>query len=163
MKKTFLTIAIMTSLLSSCNHSNKEEPVKEQETTEQDSTEKNSHETTTDLESNWKNDIELDAGKKWIANMETNKGVQKMKDVLKSQPTVTIDDYHKLASELTTAKNYIIKECTMKGASHDNLHVWLLPLLDKLDVLTEVTTLETASKIKQNISEHIFAYELYFQ
>ena len=115
------------------------------------------------LSTQWMNEIQLNEGKKWIANTETNKGVEKMQSILQSQSTETIEDYHQLASQLNEVKNKVIKECTMKGESHDNLHVWLLPLIDKIDALFEVTTIDNAAKLKQSIIDNINAYNNYFE
>ena len=167
MKKTLLSIAIIAFILSSCNNSKKVDQATEQNT--QKETEIVSHENheanqeENVLNNNWMNEIQLNNDSQWTANIETNEGVQKMKDILKTQTTSTIADYHKLASELTVAKNYVIKECTMKGPSHDNLHVWLLPLMEKIDALEESNTIEDASKIKQSIIENVNAYDNYFE
>ena len=51
----------------------------------------------------------------------------------------------------------------MTGASHDNLHVWLLPLIKKIDGLSKEESLENASIIKQSIVENIDMYFNYFK
>ncbi|MFL0352579.1 hypothetical protein [Xanthomarina sp. GH4-25] len=167
MKKILLSIAMMAFILSSCINNKKEPHAVEQNT--QAETEVVSHENQESLDANsvinnnWMNEIQLDNGKKWIANEETNIGVQQMKTTLNTNETLTLDDYHNLASELNNSKNYVIKECTMKGASHDYLHVWLLPLIEKLDALSEAMTTNEASEIKQSIVENVNAYSDYFQ
>ncbi|WP_417866434.1 hypothetical protein [Xanthomarina gelatinilytica] len=167
MKKSILSIAILALLFTSCNNSKKETQNTEQNNTEEVETVSHdnheSHETHDAISNNWMEEIQLDNGNKWVANEETNIGVEKMKDILKTQQTTTLEGYHQLAKELTEAKNYVIKECTMKGPSHDNLHVWLLPLMEKIDALSEVDNLEEASKIKNSIQENVEAYNRYFK
>ena len=51
----------------------------------------------------------------------------------------------------------------MKGAPHDNLHVWLLPLIEKIEALSESKTVEEASKLKESIVENVNAYSNYFE
>ncbi|GGG48069.1 hypothetical protein GCM10010976_19310 [Bizionia arctica] len=116
-----------------------------------------------DLGNSWVNDIQLDNGKKWTANPETNIGVEKMKGILKNQVTDRLSDYHNLAIQLTSEKNYVIKECTMKGPSHENLHIWLLPLMEKLEALSEAKNIVEALEIKNNIIENVEGYDHYFQ
>lgn len=111
----------------------------------------------------WTKHIKLDNGTKWQANTETNVGVKKMQTLLKTQTTTTIEDYHQLASQLELDKNYVVKNCTMEGPSHDNLHVWLLPLMAKITALSKVTTVEDAVKIKLSIEKNINAYADYFE
>ncbi|MGB5420236.1 hypothetical protein [Algibacter sp.] len=110
----------------------------------------------------WTSDINLNDGAKWQANVETNEGVKKMQDVLKTIQTTSLEDYHELANQLNESKNYVIKNCTMKGPSHDYLHVWLLPLMAKIEALSETKTVEDASEIKNNIEENINRYNTYF-
>ncbi|MFB9056090.1 hypothetical protein ACFFU9_04975 [Mariniflexile ostreae] len=119
--------------------------------------------TLTQYHNDWVADMELDEGAKWQANVATNQGVIVMQDVLKTQATVVIEDYHKLAAQLGEAKNDVVKNCTMQGPSHDFLHIWLLPLMEKIEALSEVQDVEEASKIKQSIKENIAAYHIYFQ
>ncbi len=111
----------------------------------------------------WVKEIKLDTDAKWQANSETNEGVQKMKNSIKEQKTNTLSEYHQLAQKLNNDKNYVIKNCTMKGDSHDNLHIWLLPLLAKINILSEVKTIKEALKIKESIKDHINKYEDYFE
>ncbi|TYA58985.1 hypothetical protein [Formosa maritima] len=163
MKKTLLSIAIVAFILSSCNNTKKEEQTLELKTVNTEISTSEEIEENQILNNNWKNEIQLDNGSQWLANIETKEGVQKMKEMLKSIDTNTLEEYHNLAAELTHAKNYVIKECTMKGPSHDNLHVWLLPLMEKIDALAETNNLEEAAKIKQSIAENVNAYDNYFK
>jgi hypothetical protein len=110
----------------------------------------------------WIKDIKLNNGLKWKANVETNEGVEKMQNSIKSQSTKTLAEYYKLAEILNRDKNYVIKKCSMKGDSHDNLHVWLLPLMSKINALSDTKSIEVASKLKQSIQENIDAYHDYF-
>jgi hypothetical protein len=111
----------------------------------------------------WTEEIAMDHGNKWQADAVTTEGVEKMKMTLKAQSTSTLDAYHKLAKMLNEDKNNVIKNCTMKGDSHDNLHIWLLPLIEKIAALSETTTIEDASKIRYSIEENINGYHTYFQ
>jgi len=115
------------------------------------------------FQNSWKADMQLNNGSKWQANMETNEGVEKMKSILKTQKTSTLEEYHQLAEQLNDAKNYVVKKCTMEGPSHDNLHIWLVPLIEKIEALSETENSKDAAKIKHSIVENINAYATYFQ
>jgi len=148
-------MVLIATLISSCKYSEKHEDVKTTSEIIQDETDL--------LSTAWMDDIQLENGKKWDANLETTEGVQKMQDLLKVEVTTSIEDYHQLASQLNDVKNNVLKECTMKGASHDNLHIWLYPLIEKIAALSETNTIEEASKIKQSISENLDVYSDYFK
>ena len=111
----------------------------------------------------WVNNIQSGKDGRWIANKETNEGVRQMLNSLDMDKTTTLKDYKNLAKDLNTHKNYIIKNCTMQGDSHDNLHVWLLPLMAKIDALSEAESIEEASKLKKSIDENINMYSNYFE
>ncbi|TVZ28721.1 hypothetical protein JM83_3868 [Gillisia sp. Hel_I_86] len=111
----------------------------------------------------WVDEIKLDSGSKWQANMETTQGVDKMLDLIKSSDLKTLEDYHRLATKLNEEKNFVVKECTMQGASHDNLHVFLLPLVEKIEALSNTSTLSQATIITYRIEENLEGYYTYFQ
>lgn len=167
MKKTLLSIAMMAFIFTGCNNNKKAENATEhsshQEVEAISAEDHDDHELSGDgLDNIWTTEIETNDGAKWEANLETNEGVQKMQNLLKTQPTKTLEDYYTLAEQLNTDKNYVVKNCTMKGASHDNLHVWLLPLMAKIEALSETTSLEDASKLKHSIEENVNLYSDYF-
>ena len=110
----------------------------------------------------WTNDIQLNEGKKWVANVETTVGVIKMKNTIKTHKTIDLEGYHQLAVQLNIEKDYLIVHCSMKGAGHENLHVWFFPLVAKIHALSEAITVEDASRLKQSISENVNAYYNYF-
>lgn len=153
-------------LLLSCKDNSQKENSINTEATEQHS--EASHEQHPDNASiiysnTWVSDMQLNDGDKWQANIETNEGVLKMQNALKTHPTATIDDYHKLAVQLNETKNDVVKKCTMTGKSHDNLHIWLLPLIEKIDALLKTEKIEEAADIKLSIEESINGYYNYFK
>lgn len=156
MKKSAIIILLIATVMTSCNNTEKQEEVKNSKEAIQEQIDDV-------FSTQWMKDIQLNNGVKWEANMETTEGVEKMQALLKSQTTSSIEDYHQFANKLNDVKNTVVKECTMKGASHDNLHVWLLPLMVKIEALSETKTVKDASRIKHSIEENINAYSNYFE
>lgn len=111
----------------------------------------------------WMSKIEKDNGEKWQADATTNEGVKDLQNTINTQSPSSLKDYHKLAEQLNEQKNFLVKNCTMKGPSHDNLHVWLHPLIEKIDALLTVKDLDDATKLNQSIKENINAYTTYFK
>jgi len=162
MKHVILTLSLLA--LVSCKDS-KNQDVKT-ETVEQPADTDNHHDTheSSGVYSNaWVSDIQIDNGDKWQADATTNEGVQKLQNTINSQTVSTLDDYHKLAEQLNDEKNFVVKNCTMKGPSHDNLHIWLHPLIEKIDALLKTEDVDDAEKITVSIKENINAYNTYFQ
>lgn len=114
-------------------------------------------------DNSWTKEIEMDNGEKWQSDLPTNEGVKKLQHTINAQTTSTLADYHKLAKSLGDDITFVIKNCTMQGPAHDNLHVWLHPLIEKNAALTQAETVEDASRLKSAIDENINAYYDYFK
>ena len=157
MKKALLTVAFFSTLLISCNENkSKSETVHEH----------HEHETLTGegvLNNEWVNDMALNNDERWIANDETNVGVEEMTRMLEESNPETVADYHELATQLNKTKNYVVKECTMKGESHDYLHVFLHPLIEKIDALGKVSTVDEGAEIREHTIENLHLYHDYFE
>ncbi len=162
MKKSIITAVILSALLLGCKE-NKHTNENTKGTEKINSAPKEETKKLTNPSTVWMNEIKLDDGSKWQANSETTQGVAKMLDLIKSGDLKTLEDYHSLASKLNEEKNFVVKECTMKGASHDNLHVFLLPLIKKIEALSNTSTLSQATLITYRIEENLKGYFNYFQ
>ncbi|TXD49269.1 hypothetical protein [Polaribacter sp. IC073] len=160
MKHVILAISLLAFV--SCKDRNNKEKTIEKDGIE--TTEIHQKEEIKNLSDNsWIKEIKTNNGSKWKANTATNDGVQQMEKSIETQTTNTLEDYYALAKQLSDDKDFVLKNCTMKGASHDNLHVWLLPLMGKIEALSEAKTLEDASKLKQSIVKNVNEYTNYFE
>ncbi len=81
--------------------------------------------------------LTFDNSNKWLVNLETHEGVKNMDSILKEFESENAKDYEELGDNLSKQTSYIIKNCTMTGESHDQLHVVLVPMLDEISVLRE--------------------------
>ncbi|MDE3741136.1 hypothetical protein [Maribacter polysaccharolyticus] len=114
-------------------------------------------------DNSWTEEIVMNNGIKWKADATTNEVILKMQNNIEVQTLKTLEDYHQLAEQLNEDIFFIVNNCTMKGGSHDNLHIWLVPLIHKIEALSETKTIENASKIKNSIIENIVFYDNYFE
>ena len=164
MKHVIFTLSLLA--LVSCKDSKKQDSNIESESVEHSADNDNNHqahEASGVYANAWISEIQNDNGAKWQADTTTNDGVQKLQNTINSQSPSTLEEYHKLAEQLNEEKNFVVKNCTMEGPSHDNLHIWLHPLIEKINSLLKVETVEDASKIRQSIEENINAYTTYFK
>ncbi|MDX1364114.1 MAG: hypothetical protein R3243_07845 [Arenibacter latericius] len=163
MKKTILTTVMIVALFISC----KEIKEKSNTSTNVETTEtihENVHQDNKMvLNNSWVNEIQLDGDNKWEANIETTEGVESMLGLIKENNPQTVEDYHQLASKLNDEKNFVVKECTMTGPSHDNLHVFLHPLIEKIDALGKVNSVENGKETIKRIKENLDEYYTYFK
>lgn len=68
-------------------------------------------------------------------------------------------DIHLIAAELDEQFNLIIKQCTMQGEAHEQLHHFLLPLRDRITRLKENGDKQQVEEIKGWLEE----YPKYFE
>lgn len=110
----------------------------------------------------WEKEIELDRGSKWIANKGTTAGVNKMSAIIENSTPSTVNEYKELGDSLISEINILIAECTMKGPSHDNLHIFLEPLVIKAAQLEQTFSEEEGARLTSEIDQHLRAYHKYF-
>ncbi|MFD2550849.1 hypothetical protein ACFSQP_03365 [Bizionia sediminis] len=165
MKQVMLTFCVLAFL--GCKNNNNSQsgntvsqdtnnPVREVPKDEQN------HDNSPIYTNNWTTEIQLNNGEKWEADATTNNGAQQLENAINSMQPNSIKEYHELAKELNEVKNFLVKNCSMTGPAHDNLHIWLHPLIDKINALLIVDNLDDAKKLEQAITVNIEAYTQYF-
>lgn len=105
--------------------------------------------------------LELDNGKKWTTNPEMLPYINEQKQLIDKFDSDQ-GDYKKLATNLDAANQNLIKSCTMKGKSHDVLHVWLTAHMKNIDELGKATTPQEAERIVDQLEDSMEAYNKYF-
>jgi len=155
MKK--IAILLLISFLSFGCNQGKKETLKKNEVNQPEEIQTNK--TTENL---WLQEIVLDGDSKWNANKETTEGIEKMLLLVEKDNSQSVEDYKNLAGQLNEQKNYIVKECTMNGPSHENLHVFLLPLITKIKELENTNSADDGATKKIAILMHLEEYYNYF-
>ncbi|RSK39282.1 hypothetical protein [Mangrovimonas spongiae] len=107
--------------------------------------------------------LKLNGNEKWIANNETHEGIAKMNTLILAFNKSKSKTYKTLGDNLSKQTNYIIKNCTMKGESHDQLHVVLVPMLDQISILRDNENETVSKKALDNLSQLIKTYYNYFK
>ena len=106
--------------------------------------------------------IELNNGEKWIVNEEMKPFVVNGADLVGVYIQEGKFDYEELAGQLKEQNNQIIKSCTMKGKSHDELHKWLHPHLELVKELENETDAVKANQIVAQLQDSYRQYHRYF-
>lgn len=107
--------------------------------------------------------LKFNANDKWSVNIETHEGVNKMDSIIKQFEITGNKSYKELGDALSKQTSYIIRNCTMTGESHDQLHIVLVPMLDEISVLRETENEAESKKAFNNLKELIKAYFEYFK
>ncbi|MGB3116676.1 MAG: hypothetical protein WBB11_10650 [Ferruginibacter sp.] len=149
--KKVLVLAISSFVLWSCNNSS--EKAKSNQETKQ---EEHQHDETSEA-------VELNIGKKWIVNDEMKPFVAKGEGLVTTYLQSSHTNYNELAQQLKEQNNQLIKSCTMKGKSHDELHKWLHPHLELVEALGKSTNENEAKGIVLKLQKSNEAYHQYFE
>lgn len=102
-------------------------------------------------------------GEKWKADASTVENAANLKAVIAAAKTETLEDYTTTAAALQEGLNKMVKECKMKGADHDALHVWLEPMMTKTKELSKATTSADAATTLQELETQVNLFPQYFQ
>ena len=153
MNKLILTFAVGGLLLSSCGNSTNEKSNNQTEVAEH-----NEHHHDDESEA-----LKLNSGAKWVVNEEMKPYILEAEGILNQHIESQALDYRTLAAQLKDKNSGLIKSCTMKGESHDELHKWLHPHIELIESLSKAETAEEANKIISNLQTSFSTYNQYFQ
>jgi hypothetical protein len=111
-------------------------------------------------------ELALNNGAKWKADAATNtnvKAVVSVLDAFDASSARSLDDYLGVATKLQVSLDKLIGDCEMQGPDHDALHLWLHPLLERLDALKASTTADEARLAYEAVEEQARLYNTYFE
>lgn len=107
--------------------------------------------------------IELNEGEKWNVNDEMKPHILGAETILDLYISNENSDYLGLESELRALNQNLIKSCSMKGESHDELHKWLLPHMNILKALKDSKSEANAMQQIANLQNSFDLYHQYFK
>jgi hypothetical protein len=106
--------------------------------------------------------IELNDGAKWLVNAEMKPFVVAGEQLVDAFVAAKKTDFTGLAKELAKQNDQLIKSCTMKGKSHEELHKWLHPHLELVKALSTVQNSTKGNELVQQLQKSYQQYKLYF-
>ncbi len=107
--------------------------------------------------------IELNQGEKWAVNEEMKPFIKESQNLVKEYNSAGSTDYKTLASQLKTQTTGLIKSCTMKGKSHDELHKWLHPYMEQVENLSKAEDEALAEQHLADIEKSFDIYHAHFE
>ncbi len=115
----------------------------------------NNTETTISLEG-----LTLNNNNKWTANKETHVGMKKIDSILKNN---SFSDNKLLGEALSKETSYIIKSCNMTGEAHDQLHIVLVPILEEITEIKDISNTDELKSKTTNLKRLVSAYFKFFK
>ncbi len=107
--------------------------------------------------------IRLNDGERWVVNEEMKPFVADAEAALESFSPSDSANHKMLATKLSELNMGLIKSCTMKGESHEELHKWLAPHMDAITSLEKTDDPEEAKLLVDKLKASFTTYHQYFQ
>lgn len=107
--------------------------------------------------------IELDNGQKWKINLEMHPFIAAGENILNAYTESRSNDFKTLAAQLKEKDAALIKSCTMKGKSHEELHKWLHPHLELVAELEMAGNEQQANDLVKQLKKSFQTFHEYFQ
>lgn len=151
MKKA-INVILSSLLILGCNNPQKKTEVSEMKSVKD-----------TSLHVVVKDIIELDNGQKWKINLEMHPFIAAGENILNAYTESRSNDFKTLAAQLKEKDAALIKSCTMKGKSHEELHKWLHPHLELVAALEMAGNEQQANDLVQQLKKSFQTFHEYFQ
>lgn len=110
--------------------------------------------------------LTLNKGSKWNTDESTRFHAANLStaiDAFNSKDHQEISEYHSFAAELQSELGGLVKDCKMKGADHDALHLWLEPVMKGAGDLKTVKSAEEGKNLTETLTGNIKKFNQYFQ
>lgn len=150
--KKILAILFLASLLLACNssvdkkHSTETSVVSDDHEHDEKGTE-----------------LQLNSGAKWKADSTTIVNTANLQTIISVAKKNSLEEFLQTSKALQDGLNKMVKECTMQGADHDALHIWLKPLIKNTKELSKTSSIENATHILQELETQMNLFPQYFQ
>lgn len=110
--------------------------------------------------------LNLNGEMKWRADDATTAGIEGMQETMKrfiaSNNLGSVQAYQELGKTLNGELNSIFRQCTMTGLAHDELHKFLLPIIEDVKVLQD-GNLEASTAAQLRLEERLYMYQAFFE
>lgn len=105
----------------------------------------------------------MNNGEKWEADEHTNKSVAKMHEMVEQFKMQKEKNYTELVANLKAETQNLVKGCTMDGAAHDQLHIWLNDYMKLIVKLSDDADSQGKEIALNNLAESLHHYSEYFK
>lgn len=116
-----------------------------------------------DEESDGITNLTLNNGAKWIANKETIDGIENMIAILAENiEEERVSLYAARGQKLMKEFNTLVNKCDMTGEAHEQLHHYILPLKEKIEILMNCEEISNCDITSLDILRHLTKFKDYF-
>lgn len=110
--------------------------------------------------------LSLNDGSKWKTDESTwthAKDLNALVDSFNPEDNADAETYHVFAASMQEKLGGLVKDCKMKGADHDVLHLWLEPVMAGVNDLKLVSTADEGKLIAGTLNTNVQKFNQYFE
>lgn len=107
--------------------------------------------------------LTLDDGKKWPMDEHTRVAFGEIRRIVTAAEITSGPDATTIGSSLDAELSGLISGCTMTGAAHDQLHVFLTAFMPAVKSLTEADTVAAAQEELSRLRHLVEVYDAHFE
>jgi hypothetical protein len=108
--------------------------------------------------------LRLNNGEKWKANEETTASIKRMFEIAKEEiDEGRLSHYAAMGERLNLEKEALFSNCTMTGEEHNQLHIFIMPLINKFESLEFVSNEGEAMILQKDILKDLNNYHNFFE
>lgn len=110
--------------------------------------------------------LALNKGNKWQSDESTWMHAANLNAVVTefhNKKDTDLESYQVFAADLQEELGGLVKDCKMKGADHDALHLWLEPIMEDVNDLKKAGTAAEAFPIAETLSANVQKFNQYFE
>lgn len=108
-------------------------------------------------------ELSLNEGQKWQMDDHTRNSINAIYTLFDQGEPSTIEDFNAIGTEAETEINNLVAGCTMEGAAHDQLHLFLGVFIPKVKALSAEKNIDEAGVLYGEIDQLLSQYDQYFQ
>ena len=108
-------------------------------------------------------ELTLNHGAKWKADSTTVANITLLQNIVSIAKKENLENHLQTADALQEGLNKMVRECKMKGADHEALHIWLEQMIAMINDFKNVTSVEIAKVSLDEIEKHINLFSQYFE
>jgi hypothetical protein len=108
-------------------------------------------------------ELTLNHGAKWKADSTTATNIALLQNIVSNAKKENPENYLQTADALQEGLNKMVRECKMKGADHEALHIWLQQMMEIVNDFRNVPSVEIAAISLGEIENHINLFSQYFE
>lgn len=109
------------------------------------------------------NQIHLNEGQRWEANIETVDAIENMIAILATEyDEERIINYSSDGQKLEIEFNKMLDNCTIKGEAYEQFHLYILPLKDEIQLLIDCESLEGCAIQLLDLLRYLNTFQTFF-